>query len=113
VHSLLERQEGHTIKDIGLSHEGKAQQRHIDKDPHNSKDQVHHSRLLTKNQISDMTLGIRELSKKLAQLRLQLHVRNVFLLGKAHDVALIKYARDATEWLLSNYSDIKVYGLSE
>lgn len=110
MHSLLERQEGYNIKDVGLSHEGKAQQRHIDKDPHNSKDQVHHSRLLTKKQISDMTLGIRELSKKLAQLKLQLHVRNVFILAKAYDATLVKHSRDATEWLLSKYGDVKVYG---
>jgi NAD+ kinase len=108
VHSLLEKHEGHRIHDIGLSREGHASQTHVDKDPHNNKDQVLHSRLLTKKQISDLTLGIRELSKKLAQLRLQLHVRNVFIIGKAHDKKLMEQERITTEWLLENYKDIKV-----
>ncbi|KAF2272693.1 ATP-NAD kinase [Westerdykella ornata] len=107
VHTVLEHQRGHTsIEDVALSNEGLAQKRHIDKDPHNNLDQVHHSRLLTKKQISDLTLGIRELSKKLAQLRLQLRVRNVFILTKANDEKLIGYSSEVTDWLLSRYSDI-------
>jgi hypothetical protein len=59
------------------------------------------SRLLTKKQLSDMALGIRELSKKLAHIQLKLRVRNVFLLAKAHDETLIQYTRELAEWLLS------------
>lgn len=58
------------------------------------------SRLLTKKQLSDMAVGIRELSKKLGHIRLKLKVRNVFLLTKAHDRTLIAKTRDITEWLL-------------
>jgi len=58
------------------------------------------SRLLTKKQLSDMALGIRELSKKLGRLRLLLKVRNVFLLTKAHDKSLVSKTRELTEWLL-------------
>lgn len=97
------------IQDVGLSYEGLAQEQHVDKDPHNSTDQVHHSRLLTKKQISDMAFGIRDLSKKLAQLRLQLRVRNVFVLGKAHDEKLIQYQKELVQWLLDKYEDINVY----
>jgi NAD+ kinase len=109
VHTLLEKHDGLPIKDVGLSYEGLAQEQHVDKDPHNHSDQVHHSRLLTKKQISDMAFGIRDLSKKLAQLRLQLTVKNVFVLGKAHDSTLIGYSRELCEWLFETYRDINVY----
>lgn len=112
MHTLLEHQRGRNIEDVALSHEGLSQKRHIDKDPHNNVNQVHHSRLLTKKQISDLTLGIRELSKKLAQLRLQLRVRNVFILTKANDEKLIGYSSEVTDWLLSRYRDINVYGFA-
>jgi len=59
------------------------------------------SRLLTKKQLSDMAVGIRELSKKLGHIRLKLKVRNVFILTKAHDRTLIEKSRDLTCWLLA------------
>jgi NAD+ kinase len=58
-----------------------------------------------------MAFGIRELSKKLAQLRLQLRVKNVFILGKAYDERLNGHAREVAEWLLERYGDVNVYGL--
>ncbi|MCJ1309011.1 hypothetical protein MMC25_002666 [Agyrium rufum] len=60
-----------------------------------------HTRLLTKKQLSDMTWGVRELSKRLGSIRLKLKVRTVFLLTKAHDEELIAYARELVEWLLN------------
>lgn len=60
------------------------------------------SRLLTKKQLSDMALGIRELSKKLGHIRLHLNVKNVFLLTKVHDEELISKTRDLACWLLNN-----------
>ena len=60
-----------------------------------------HSRLLTKKQLSDMTWGVRALSKKLGSLRLKLKVKTVFILTKAHDEDLIGYTREITGWLLS------------
>jgi NAD+ kinase len=59
------------------------------------------SRLLTKRQLSDMALGVRELSKKLASIRLKMQVRTVFLLTKAYDETLLDYTREVAEWLLS------------
>jgi NAD+ kinase len=59
------------------------------------------SRLLTKRQLSDMAWGVRELSKKLASIRLKMQVRTVFLLTKAHDETLLDYTREVAEWLLS------------
>lgn len=60
-----------------------------------------HSRLLTKKQLSEMALGVRELSKRLASIRLKLKVKNVFLLTKAHDESLLEHTREVARWLLS------------
>lgn len=109
VHSLLEKHEGKMVKDHSASYEGLSQERRVDKDPHAQADQTHHSRLLTKKEISDMAFGIRELSKKLSQIRLKLHVKNIFILGKAHDEALIKNSRETTDWLLTKDSNYTVY----
>lgn len=110
VHSLLEKHHGAILKDHEQSYEGLAQERRVDKDPHSHAEQSHHSRLLTKKQISDMAFGIRELSKKLAQIRLKLHVRNIFILAKAHDETLISHTRETTDWLLTKNSKYRVYG---
>jgi len=56
-----------------------------------------------------MAFGIRELSKKLSQIRLKLHVRNIFILGKAHDEDLIKNSRETTCWLLTKDPNYTVY----
>lgn len=111
MHSLLEKHEGTPMKDHTISEEGIAAQKHVDKDHHEAVDGGHESRLLTKNQISDMAFGIRELAKKLAQLRIKLNVKNVFILTKAHDESLIENTRDATEWLLGNNQSYKVFVL--
>lgn len=120
VHALLEKQDRIPTGTLTPSSEGLAGQKRMDKDSNNEAPriteggaegdheaveveedkQTHHSRLLTKKQISDMAFGIRELSKKLAQIRLRLHVKNIFILGKAHDETLIYNTREVTEWLL-------------
>ncbi|CAO2655107.1 Nn.00g101710.m01.CDS01 [Neocucurbitaria sp. VM-36] len=111
VHALLEKHNGKPIEDTehSASHEGLAAERRIDKDPHAHSGQTEHSRLLTKNQISEMALGIRDLSKKLAQIRLKLNVRNIFILAKAHDETLIKYTREMTSWILTKSPKYNVY----
>lgn len=62
---------------------------------------VMHSRLLTKRQLSDMAWGVRELSKRLGNVKLKLKVKTVFLLTKAHDESLIGNTREVARWLLS------------
>jgi NAD+ kinase len=109
VHTLLEKHDGIATEDHDASYEGLAQERRIDKDPHSNAEQSQHSRLLTKKQISDMAFGIRALSKKLAQIRIRLRVRNIFILAKAHDESLIKYTRETTNWLLNKNSDYTIY----
>ena len=64
-----------------------------------------HSRLLTKQQLSDMAWGVRELSKRLGSVRLKLKVKTVFVLTKAHDETLIAYTRELVDWLLSGQRD--------
>ena len=60
-----------------------------------------HSRLMTKRELSEMAVGMRELSKRLGSIRLKLQVQTVFLLTKARDESLIEKTREVTEWLLS------------
>ena len=72
-----------------------------DKNPEGNDPSYHtQSRLLTKRELSEMALGIRELAKKLAHLQLKLRIKNVFILAKAHDQSLIQYTRQLAEWLL-------------
>lgn len=70
------------------------------------------SRMLTKGQLADMAYGVRELSKRLSNVRLKLKVKTVFLLTKAHDESLIGYTREMVDWLLSKERDTPyiVYG---
>lgn len=64
-----------------------------------------HSRLLTKRQLSDMAMEVRELSKNLTSVRLRLKVKTVFVLVKAYDESLIGYSRELVDWLLSDERD--------
>lgn len=60
-----------------------------------------HSRLLTKKQLSEMALNVRNMAKKLNSIKVKLNIKSIFLLTKAHDPSLIAKSRDLTEWLLS------------
>jgi NAD+ kinase len=100
VHQVLDEQEEidetHTPSIEAVNAEKKQ-----DKDPEgNYSSQPTQSRLLTKRQLSEMALGIRELAKKLAHLQLKLRVKNIFILTKAHDQTLIRYTRELAGWLL-------------
>ena len=64
-----------------------------------------HSRLLTKRQLLDMRSDIRDLSKRLGNLKLKLRVKTVFVLTKAHDETLIDLTRELVDWLLSKERD--------
>ncbi|KAL8984974.1 MAG: hypothetical protein Q9205_001205 [Flavoplaca limonia] len=101
VHQLLENQRRSRRSQSTIIHN---EDRLCDKTPdmHN---QAVHSRLLTKRQLSEMAVNVRELSKKLGSIRLKLKVKTIFLLTKAHDSDLIGLTRDITEWLLSKERD--------
>lgn len=96
VHQLLEKTKSQKGQPLVSSN----QDRNLDK-ASEFRDQNVHSRLLTKRQLSEMAMGVRELSKKLGRIRLKLKVQTIFLLTKAHDSDLIKLTRNIAEWLLS------------
>ena len=58
------------------------------------------SRLMTKRQLIDMAVGVRELSQRLGNLKLKVNVKTVFILAKIVDDEVIGTARELTEWLL-------------
>ena len=104
IHQLLENErkaKKYAVK-RGLNHI--EEDKKLDKDGLDAENTTH-SRLLTKKQLSDMVVGVREWSKKLGSIRLKLKVKTVFLLTKAHDEELIAYTRQVTEWLLSKERD--------
>ncbi|KAI9667440.1 MAG: hypothetical protein M1821_000255 [Bathelium mastoideum] len=104
VHSLLRAQEKEELPEESMANESPP-----DKAPDRGPEDDHglQSRHLTKTQLSDMALGIRELSKKLSHITVKLKVRRVFLLTKAHDITLIKHTREVAEWLLSEEREDK------
>ncbi|EPS39234.1 hypothetical protein H072_7016 [Dactylellina haptotyla CBS 200.50] len=69
------------------------------------------SRILTKKQLSDMALGVRELSKHLGNLRMKLPKKNlrIVVVAKTSDHANILHTRELLEWLLTEYEDFVVY----
>ena len=103
VHQLLEKQRSSgNIKPTALI--SPALDKKLDKGTNDEGKEIH-SRLLTKRQLADMAMGVRELSKKLGSVRLKLKVKTVFLLVKAHDESLIQHSKDMVDWLLSNERD--------
>lgn len=98
VHQLLESQNKSPKSHPAPTHH---EDRNLDK-AGDTRDQAVHSRLLTKRQLSEMAIGVRELSKKLGSIRLRLKVKTIFLLTKAHDSDLIILTRNMAEWLLSS-----------
>lgn len=97
VHQLLEKTKKSRKGQPAISYN---EDQYLDK-ASDTRDQAVHSRLLTKRQLSEMAIGVRELSKKLGSIRLKLKVKTIFLLTKAHDSDLIGLTRNVTEWLLS------------
>ncbi|KAF3056237.1 putative kinase C1B1.02c [Daldinia childiae] len=65
------------------------------------------SRLLTKKQLTDMAWGVRELSRRLGNIRLKFKARSIFLLTKAYDHELIPKTRQIAKWLLSKDRDVR------
>ncbi|KAG0132948.1 ATP-NAD kinase-like domain-containing protein [Tuber indicum] len=55
---------------------------------------------MTKSELSDMVLGVRELSKHLASIQIKMNVRAIMILTKTYDKALVGYTRRLVEWLL-------------
>ncbi|RYP77104.1 hypothetical protein DL771_001394 [Monosporascus sp. 5C6A] len=66
-----------------------------------------HSRLLTKQQLSEMAWGVRELSRRLGSMRLKFKATSIFILTKAYDYDLVPKAREVTRWLLSKEREVR------
>ncbi|KAF5025909.1 hypothetical protein F66182_2028 [Fusarium sp. NRRL 66182] len=64
------------------------------------------SRLLTKQQLSDMAWGVRELSRRLSSMRIRFKVKSIFILTKIYDQDLIPKARELTLWLLQHNHEV-------
>ncbi|KAM5342601.1 hypothetical protein ACJ41O_013567 [Fusarium nematophilum] len=64
------------------------------------------SRLLTKQQLSDMAWGVRELSRRLSSMRIRFRVKTIFLLTKIYDQDLIPKTRELTRWLLHHEREV-------
>jgi NAD+ kinase len=58
------------------------------------------SRGMTKKELSDMALGVRELSRRLGSARMKLRVSTILIVTKKHDTNLVGVTRQVTEWLL-------------
>lgn len=52
-----------------------------------------------------MAMGVRNLAKKLGNLKVKLKIKTIFLLTKVHDDTLIAKTRDVVKWLLSKERD--------
>ncbi|GKU01743.1 unnamed protein product [Fusarium langsethiae] len=64
------------------------------------------SRLLTKQQLSDMAWGVRELSRRLSSMRLRFKVKSIFILTKIYDQDLIPKTRELVKWLLNHNHEV-------
>ncbi|KAJ4141295.1 hypothetical protein NW768_000506 [Fusarium equiseti] len=64
------------------------------------------SRLLTKQQLSDMAWGVRELSRRLSSMRIRFKVKSIFILTKIYDQDLIPKTRELVKWLLQHNHEV-------
>lgn len=70
--------------------------------PQHDEPRATHSRLLTKKQLSEMALNVRNMAKKLQTIKVKLNIKSIFVLTKAYDKTLVAKTRELTEWLLSS-----------
>jgi NAD+ kinase len=61
-----------------------------------------HSRLLTKRQLNEMVWGVRELGRRLGNMKVRFTARSILILTKIHDEDLIPLTRELAGWLLSD-----------
>lgn len=74
---------------------------------HQDEPRATHSRLLTKKQLSEMALNVRNMAKKLGSVKVKLDIKSIFVLTKAYDPSLVAKTHDLTEWLLSEKRNVK------
>ena len=103
VHQLLECQQkarqGRKLAALNKANGDKPVEKNsMGSDPHHDE---FFSRMMTKRQLNEMALGVRDLSKRLGKVTLKIDVKTVFLLTKIVDKEVIKETRKLTGWLLS------------
>ncbi|CCX14181.1 Similar to Uncharacterized kinase C1B1.02c; acc. no. O13863 [Pyronema omphalodes CBS 100304] len=57
---------------------------------------------MTRNQLHDMVLGLREMGRKYSNVQLHMKVKDVFILTKPWDQSLVTQTREISKWLLEN-----------
>jgi NAD+ kinase len=106
VHKLIDKERPHFDPRLQYIEEDRVKNGNIDGTTTPQEDvQVVRSRLLTKKQLADMAMGVRNLAKKLGSLKVKLKIKTVFILTKVHDDTLIGKTRDVVRWLLSPERD--------
>lgn len=65
------------------------------------------NRGMTKKELSDMALGVRELSKRLGGARMKLRVKTIIIITKKNDHMLVGMTRQVTDFLLHHSASKK------
>lgn len=106
VHKLLDRESPQPDTTLHYIEEDRIANGNIDGNSWPREEmQVVRSRLLTKKQLADMAMGVRNLASKLGSLKVKLNIKAIFLLTKIHDDTLIAKTREVARWLLSKERD--------
>ncbi|KAA8914814.1 ATP-NAD kinase-like domain-containing protein, partial [Sphaerosporella brunnea] len=64
---------------------------------------------MTRSQLHDMVLGLREMGRKYANIHLHVKVREVFIVTKPWDKSLVVQTKILAKWLLENGYNVYVY----
>ena len=106
VHSLLEVQRGFEKTNVSAAQSEPSSR--SDSPTRNREAETSKKDLFThlsKKEISDMALGVRELSKHLGSARLKLNIHHILIVTKPGDHDLVDMSRKITEWLLQQRKD--------
>jgi len=106
LHTVLEG--CHLLADVHNESERSQQKQNREQSYEVPRDDRSSSRL-SKSELGELALGIRELGKKLSAVRLEVKVQKILIVTKAHDDAVVRKTHQLVSWLLSekhNYSTI-------
>ncbi|KAF8249557.1 ATP-NAD kinase [Wilcoxina mikolae CBS 423.85] len=68
---------------------------------------------MTRNQLHEMVLGLREMGRKYSNVQIHMKVKDVFILTKRWDHSLVVQTRQLAKWLLENGYNVYVEGSFE
>ncbi|ORY73888.1 ATP-NAD kinase-like domain-containing protein [Protomyces lactucae-debilis] len=104
VHSLLDSR---ARMDRPMASHGTSEPSSRPDSPPGTHTPIDQKRALTKKEVSDMALGVRELSKHLGAARLKLKIHSILVLAKPGDHSLVKLMADLCGWLLLQQKERK------